>query len=192
MTVEFMPPPKPTIADIVMECSKFIITKDYMSDVIVPMVRTHYPDMLPEQLEAAVRAEAIAWNEQLDGEEFWADFETAAALDPDWYETSNHSIGCKPGALHDTPQTLVAAYRAWTDATLPVEALHDAVVQRAIDASGTNRRTFDADRPGDVERVRVAMMQLIESHPRHDELLDYVVEQGRRQLTARRGKPGHD
>jgi hypothetical protein len=181
---------KPTIADIVMDCSKFTISKDYMADVLVPKARAHYPDMLPEHLEAAVRAEAIAWNEQLDGDEFWADFEAAAALDPDWYETGNHSTRCRDGALYDTPQKLVAAWRSWTDATLPVEELYDAVVQRAIDASGTNRRTFDADRPGDVERVRVAMMQLIESHPRHDELLAYAIEQGRRHLADRRGKRG--
>jgi hypothetical protein len=182
--------PPPTIADIVMECSQFTITKDYMSDVIVPTVRAHYPDMLPEQLEAAVRAEAIAWNEQLDGDQFWADFEVAAALDPDWYETGNHSTRCRDGALHDTPQKLVAAYRAWTDATLPVEELLEALGQRAIDASGINRRTFNPDRPEDRERVRRAMMQLIESHPRHAELLDYAVEQGRRHLADRRGKRG--
>ena len=188
--ISAFPPPKPTIADIVMECSKFIITKDYMSDVIVPMDRTHYPDMLPEQLEAAVRAEAIAWNEQLDGEEFWADFETAAALDPDWYETSNHSIGCKPGALHDTPQTLVAAYRAWTDATLPVEELRDAVGQRAIDASGINRRTFDPDRPGALDPIADAVMQIIKAHPRRDELLEYGVEQAWRAGLRGKAKRG--
>jgi hypothetical protein len=180
----------PTIAEIVMDCSKFTISKDYMADVLVPKARAHYPDMLPEQLEAAVRAEATAWNEQLDGGEFWADFEAAAALDPDWYETGNHSTGCRDGALHDTPQKLVAAWRSWTDATLPVEELLDAVGQRAIDALGINRRTFNPDRPGAIERVRVAMMQLIESHPRSGELLDYAAEQGRRHLAARCGKRG--
>jgi hypothetical protein len=68
--------------------------------------------------------------------------------------------------------------------------LYDAVVQRAIDASGTNRRTIDADRPGDVERVAAAKMQLIESHPRRTELLDCAAEQGRRHLADRRGKRG--
>jgi hypothetical protein len=183
---------KPTIAEIVMDCSKFTISKDYMADVLVPKARAHYPDMLPEQLEAAVLAEAIAWNEQLDGDQFWADFEVAAALDPDWYETGNHSIGCKPGALYDTPQKLVAAYRAWTDAILPPDNLVDALASRAIDALGINRRTLNPDRPGDVDRVRVAMMQLIEAHPRSGELLDHANEQGRRRLAARRGKPGRD
>jgi hypothetical protein len=186
-----LPPtaPKPTIAEIVMDCSKFTISKDYMADVLVPKARAHYPDMLPEQLEAAVRAEAIAWNEQLDGDQFWADFEVAAALDPDWYEAGNHSTGCRDGALHDTPQKLVAAYRAWTDAILPPDDLVDALAARAIDALGIKRSTLDPDRPGDVDRVRVAMMQLIEAHPRSGELLDYAVEQGRRHLAARRGKP---
>jgi hypothetical protein len=179
--ISAFPPPKPTIADIVMECSKFIITKDYMSDVIVPTVRTHYPDMLPEQLEAAVRAEAIAWNEQLDGEEFWADFETAAALDPDWYETGNHSIGCKPGALHDTPQKLVAAYRAWQDATLPVEDLIKVIMRRATPARA---------KPGDAERFAGVMMQIVDAHPRRDELLEYGVEQAGRAGLLGKAKRG--
>jgi len=178
----------PTIAEIVMDCSKFTISKGYMADVLVPKARAHYPDMLPEQLEAAVRAEAIAWNEQLDGDQFWADFEVAAALDPDWYETGNHSTGCRDGALHDTPQKLVAAWRSWTDATLPVEELLDAVVQRAIDASSTNRRTFDANRPEDREPVADAMMQIIKAHPRRAELLGYAAEQGWRHLAAQRRK----
>ena len=178
----------PTIAEIVMDCSKFTISKGYMADVLVPKARAHYPDMLPEQLEAAVRAEAIAWNEQLDGDQFWADFEVAAALDPDWYETGNHSTGCRDGALYDTPQKLVAAYRAWHDATLPVEELNEALGQRAFDALGINRRTFNPDRPGAVERVSRVMMQLIEAHPRSGELLGYAAEQGWRHLAAQRRK----
>jgi hypothetical protein len=189
MTVEPMPPTKPTIAEIVMDCSKFTISKDYMADVLVPKARAHYPDMPPEQLEAAVRAEAIAWNKQLDGEEFFADLEAAAALDPDWHD-DRHGIGPNPGALHDTPQKLVAEYRRWLDATLPPDDLVDALTARAFDALGIRRRTFNPDRPGDVERVRVAMMQLVEEHPRSAELLDYALEQGLRQMDAQRGKRG--
>jgi hypothetical protein len=179
--------PPPTIADIVMDCPKFMISKDYMADVLVPKARAHYPDMPPEQLDAAVLAEAIAWNEQLDGDQFWADFDDAVALDPDWYETGNHSTSCRDGALHDTPQKLVAAYRAWQDATLPVDELLKAVGQRAIDASGINRRTFNPDRPEDLDPIAAAMMQLIEAHPRRDELQDYAAELGRRE-----GKLGND
>jgi hypothetical protein len=176
-----MPADKPTITEIVMDCPNFTISKDYMADVIVPKARAHYPDMLPEQLEAAVRAEAIAWNAQLDGEEFWADFEVAAALDPDWYETGNHSTGRRDGALHDTPQKLVAAYRAWQDATLPVEDLFEAVGQRAIDASGIDRRTLDPDRPEVIDPIADAMMQLIKAHPRSGELLTFSAEKARRE-----------
>jgi hypothetical protein len=168
---------RPTIAEIVMDCSKFTISKDYMADVIIPKARAHYPDMLPEQLEAAVLAEAIAWNAQLDGDEFWADFEVAAALDPDWYETGNHSTGCRDGALHATPQKLVAAWRSWNDATLPLEELVDAITQRAIDASGINRRTFDPDRPEVTAPIKASVMQIIKAHPRRDELLGYAAEQ---------------
>jgi hypothetical protein len=153
--------PPPTIADIVMECSQFTITKDYMSDVIVPTVRAHYPDMLPEQLEAAVRAEAIAWNAQLDAPGFFKDLEAAAALDPDWYDT-RRGIGPNPGALHDTPQKLVAAYRAWQDATLPVEELVEVIMQRAIPARA---------KTGDAEVIAGTMMQMVKAHPRRDELL---------------------
>src|SRR4051794_18645117 len=115
--------PPPTIADIVMDCPKFTISKDYMENVLVPKGRAHYPDMPPEQLEAAVLAEVRAWDAQTDGDQFWADFDDAVALDPDWYETGNHSTSCRDGALYDTPQKLVAAYRVWQDATLPVEEL---------------------------------------------------------------------
>jgi hypothetical protein len=192
MPDETMPPPKPTIADIVMDLAKLNMTEAYMSATIVPAVREHYPNMTPEQIDTAIRAEFRAWDAQLGGKEFWADFDAAMALDPDWHENPDRSFGPNPGAFYDTPQKLVAAYRAWTDATLPVEDLVDGLTGRAFDARGINRRTFDPDRPGDVERVRVAMMQLIEAHPRHAELIDYAAEQGRRHLAARRGKPGRD
>jgi hypothetical protein len=192
MTVEPMPPPKPTIAEIVMDLAKLGMTEEYMSATIVPVVREHYPHMTPEQIDTAIRAEYRAWDAQLGGEEFWADFDAAMALDPDWYETENRSFGPRPGALYDTPQKLVAAYRTWTDAILPPDDLVDALTARAFDALGIKRHKFDPDRPGAIERVRRTMMQLIEEHPRGGELLDYAAEQGRRQLDARRGKPGRD
>jgi hypothetical protein len=80
-------------------------------------IRAHYPDMTPEQIVAAIRAEVDAWGAQLDEEDFWEDFDAAVALDPDWYETENHSTRCRPGAPYDTPEKLVAAYRAWRDGT---------------------------------------------------------------------------
>jgi hypothetical protein len=182
--------PKPTIVDIVMDRAKPGMPAAAMMDAIVPTVRAHYPDMTPEQIDAAIRAEVVAWDTQLGGSEFWDDFDDAVALDPDWYETENHSTCCRPGALHDTPQKLVAAYRAWHDKDLPVEELVDVLTQRAIDASDINRRTFDPDRPGAVEPIRVAMMQIISAHPRGEELLAYADEQARRAGKLGKAKRG--
>ena len=55
-----MPDDKPTIAEIVMDLMTAYMTEADMSATLVPAVKAHYPNMTPEQLEAAVRAEAIA------------------------------------------------------------------------------------------------------------------------------------
>jgi hypothetical protein len=171
---------KPTIADIVMDLAKTPMTEADMSATLVPAVRAHYPDMPPEQLKAAVRAEAIAWNAQLDAPGFFKDLKAAAALDPDWYD-NGRSIGPNPGALHDTPQKLVAAYRAWQDATLPVDELIDVIMWRA---------TPTRAKPGDAERYAGTMMQMVKAHPRSDELLKYGVEQARRAGLLGKAKRG--
>ena len=139
-----------------------------MSATLVPAVKAHYPNMTPEQLDPAIRAEIRAWDAQTSESSFWDDVDAARALDPDWYENPNRSFGPRPGALHDTPQKLVAAYRAWTDATLPVEALFDALMRRAIPVHAKER---------DAERFAGALMRIIDAHPRRDELLKYGVEQ---------------
>jgi hypothetical protein len=48
---------------------------------------------------------------------FWEDFHAAMALDPDWEEIDGRSYCWDPDALYDTPEKLVAAYRAWRDGT---------------------------------------------------------------------------
>jgi hypothetical protein len=172
---------KPTIADIVMDRAKPNMPAGEMMDAIVPMVRAHYPDMTPEQLGAVIRAEIMAWNAQMDERGFWADFEAAAALDPDWYETDRHSIGCRPGALHDTPQKLVTAYRDWLDKDLPVEDLVEALMQRAIPVHAN---------PGEAKPITAALMRIIDAHPRRAELLSFAAEQARRAGKLGKAKDG--
>jgi hypothetical protein len=46
-------------------------------------------------------------------ENFWEDFRAAVALDPDWDWCPDDSFCCAPDVLYDTPEKLVAAYRAW-------------------------------------------------------------------------------
>src|SRR4051794_15491899 len=167
-SIDVFPPPKPTIADIVMDLAKVDMTEADMSATIVPTVRAHYPDMTPEQLDAAIRAEIRAWDAQLGESSFWDDVDAARALDPEWHENENRSFGPNPGALYDTPQKLVAAYRRWRDATLPVEDLTEALMQRVIPIHA---------KPGDAEPIAAALMRIIDAHPRRDELLKYGVEQ---------------
>jgi hypothetical protein len=178
-----LPPakPKPTIAEIVMDLAKTPVTEADMSATLVPAVRAHYPDMPPEQLDAAIRAEVAAWNAQTAEPGFWDDVDAARALDPDWHENPNRSFGPSPGALYDTPQKLVAAYRAWQDATLPVEELVEVIMQRAIPARA---------KPGDAEVIAGTMMQMVKAHPRRDELLEYGVEQAWRAGLRGKAKRG--
>jgi hypothetical protein len=175
-----LPQSKPTIAEIVMDLAKTPVTEADMSATIVPAVRAHYPDMLPEHLDAAIRAEIGAWDAQMGEPGFFKDLDAAAALDPDWYDT-RRGIGPNPGALHDTPQKLVAAYRAWQDATLPVEELVEVIMQRAIPARA---------KPGDAEVIAGTMMQMVKAHPRRDELLEYGVEQAWRAGLRGKAKRG--
>ncbi len=44
--------------------------------------------------------------------EFWRLFDAAVEVDPFWSKTEDGRYRCKKGALHDTPEKLVAAYRA--------------------------------------------------------------------------------
>jgi hypothetical protein len=173
--------PKPTIAEIVMDLAKSCMTEAYMSATIVPVVKAHYPDMTPEQIDAAIRAEFRAWDAQSDEPGFWDDVDAARALDPDWHDNPDRSFGPSPGALYDTPQKLVAAYRAWQDATLPVEDLVEVIMRRAIPARA---------KPGDAEVIAGAMMQMVKAHPRRDELLGYGVEQAWRAGIRGKAKRG--
>src|SRR4051794_35818508 len=103
------PAPKPTIAELVMDLAKLNMSTEDLMAAIEPAVSAHYPDMTPEQRVAAIRAELVAWFAQLDERGFFKDLEAAAALDPDWHG-NRRGIGPNPGALHDTPQKLVAEY----------------------------------------------------------------------------------
>jgi hypothetical protein len=171
--------PPPTIAAIVMDLAKFPVTEADLSATLVPAVREHYPDMTPEQLDAAIRAEVCAWDAQMGEPGFWDDLDAARALDPDWHDNPDRSFGPSPGALHDTPQKLVAAYRAWQDATLPADELIDVIMWRATPARA---------KPGDAERYAGTMMQMVKAHPRSAEILKYGAEQARRAgLLGKRG-----
>jgi hypothetical protein len=172
--------PKPTIAEIVMDLAKTPVMEADLSATLVPAVREHYPDMTCAQLDAAIRTEVTAWDRQMGQCSFWDDLHAARALDPDWYDDGRR-FGPNPGALHDTPQKLVAAYRAWTDATLPVADLVEAILQRAT--------PVDA-RPRDAETIADTMMRIVYAHPRRDELLKYGVEQAWR--AGKLGGARHD
>ena len=88
-----------------------------MLGAVFATIREHYPDMTSEQIAAAIRAEVDAWGVRLDEADFWDDFDDAVTLDPDWYVREDDSTCCRPGALYDTSQKLVTAYRAWRDGT---------------------------------------------------------------------------
>ena len=47
-----------------------------------------------------------------DQKEFWRLFDEAVEIDPFWSKTEGGGYQCKKGAVHDTPEKLVAAYRA--------------------------------------------------------------------------------
>ncbi len=47
-----------------------------------------------------------------DQKEFWRLFDEAVEIDPFWSKTEGGGHQCKKGAVHDTPEKLVAAYRA--------------------------------------------------------------------------------
>jgi len=78
-----------------------------------------YPEMSRDQLELELA-------EDIEQEEFWNYLDAARALDPDWYENEDHSFGPRPGALYDTPEKLVAAYRSWIGEEIP-KNVHDAI-----------------------------------------------------------------
>jgi hypothetical protein len=80
-------------------------------------IRERYPDMSSEQIVAAIRTEVDTWAAHVAELEFWDIFDDAVGLDPDWYVSEDRCTCCRAGALYDTPEKLVAAYRAWRDRT---------------------------------------------------------------------------
>ena len=46
-----------------------------------------------------------------DQKEFWRLFDEAVEIDPFWSKTDNGRYRCKKGAVHDTPEKLVEAYK---------------------------------------------------------------------------------
>ena len=54
--------------------------------------------------------------------EFWRLFDAAVEIDPFWSRTGDGRYRCKKGAVHDTPEKLVAAYRVRGPATRPTKA----------------------------------------------------------------------
>jgi uncharacterized protein (DUF433 family) len=112
---------KPTIRDIVRtvgtEGAAADLPETAILGAVFATIREHYPDMTSEQIAAAIRAEVDAWVVRLDEADFWDDFDDAVALDPDWYVSEDRCTCCRPGTLYNTPEKLVAAYRAWRDGT---------------------------------------------------------------------------
>lgn len=47
-----------------------------------------------------------------DHKEFWRLFDEAVEIDPFWSKTDDGRYHCKNGAVHDTPEKLVAAHKA--------------------------------------------------------------------------------
>ena len=54
--------------------------------------------------------------------EFWRLFDAAVEIDPFWSRSGDGRYRCKKGAVHDTPEKLVAAYRVRGPATRPTKA----------------------------------------------------------------------
>jgi hypothetical protein len=104
------PPRRPTIRmiryDTIAKAEEAGVPDKAIPSLIIAEARKVYPEMPEEQI-------VMELAEDLDQEEFWDDFDAAVALDPDWYVTENRSSRCRDGAFYDTPEKLVAAYRAW-------------------------------------------------------------------------------
>jgi hypothetical protein len=119
--IDAFPQRKPSIREIVMDVGAKGAEADLSSDAIViaaiSTIMEHYPDMTQAHIESAVAAEVNAWAARLDEADFWDDLDDAVVLDPDWYVGDDGSMCCRPGALYDTSQKLVAAYRAWIGKT---------------------------------------------------------------------------
>ena len=57
-------------------------------------------------------ASLLAEIDSPDQREFWHLFDEAIQIDPYWSKTGDGRYRCKKGAVHDTPEKLVAAYKA--------------------------------------------------------------------------------
>ena len=68
-----------------------------------------------ERLASQGDRDAAAILAEIDGpdrREFWRLFDEAAEVDPFWSKTEVGRYRCKKGAVHDTPEKLVEAYKA--------------------------------------------------------------------------------
>jgi hypothetical protein len=138
-------------------------------------------DMAPDQ---ALWIAAERGNEQAAA--FWHDLAIAVELDPDWSVSEEYRAVCREGGTYDSPQKLVAAYRAGLiDDPRPIKTVVEKICLQAFRTHGITLDNIDDVEDTTRQSVNARCVQIAQSHPRWEEIQEFFAEQGVREEIKR-------
>jgi hypothetical protein len=108
---------------------------------------------------------------------FWYSLEAAVALDPDWSVSEEGHAVCREGATYDSPEKLVAAYRAgWIDDPRPVEDVVGKICLQAFRSHGVTLDNIDHVDDTTHQAVNELNIRIARVHPRRAEIQHFFAE----------------
>jgi hypothetical protein len=130
-------------------------------------------DMAPDQ---ALWIAAERGNEQAVA--FWHDLAIAVELDPDWSVSEEGHAVCRKGGTYDSPEKLVAAYRAGRiDDPRPIKIVVEKICLQAFRTHGITLDNIDDVDDTTRQSVNARCVQIAQSHPRRKEIQDFFVDE---------------
>jgi hypothetical protein len=127
---------------------------------------------------------------------FWYNLDAAVTFDPDWSVSEEGVAVCRKGAAYNTPEKLVAAYRAGRlDDPRPIENVIAEICLQACRTCGVDPDVVDVNTMARRRVVEVSS-RITDTHPRRKDIEEFFVEQAMREEILRqcreRGIPVED
>ena len=116
----------------------------------------------------------------------WHDLAIAVDIDPDWNVSEEGHAVCREGGTYDSPEKLVAAYRAGRiDDHRPIKTVVEKICLQAFRAHGVTLDNMDDADDTTRQAVNARCVQIAWTHPRWTEIKDFFVEYGVREEIRR-------
>jgi hypothetical protein len=117
---------------------------------------------------------------------FWHDLAIAVGIDPDWIVSEEDHAVCREGATYDSPEKLVAAYRAGRiDDPRPIETVVEKIILQAFRIHGLTLDNMDNADDTTRQSVNALTIRVARRHPRWTEIQHFFAEKGTREEIRR-------